>query len=176
MACTLGENSPGPWIDYELITEVVRQCPDFFFVFLGPDHEGSVSRLPQLANVRWLGPKPYATLQTYASLFQVATVPFQVNNVTRSSCPVKIFEYLALGKPIVSTALPECRRYRGVLIAEDPADYVRQLHEAIALSKKPTFTAMMAQEARANTWEQRAHSCIDRLQNLQKRLGIPVKV
>jgi glycosyltransferase involved in cell wall biosynthesis len=174
LAHSLGDNSPGPWLDYSLIDHAARQCPDFSFVFIGPDYQGSASRLARYPNVSWLGPKSYSTLRAYASFFHVATVPFQVNNITRASCPVKIFEYLALGKPIVSTAIPECRRYSTILVAEDPEDYVRKLRDAVELGRDASYATLAAKEAAANTWEQRAQVTAARLQILQRRLGIPL--
>lgn len=164
-----------PWLDYALIDYAALQCPDLSFVLIGPDHDGGAACLPPRQNIHWLGPKSYSSLRVYASRFDVATIPFQVNDITRAVSPVKLFEYMALGKPIVSMAIPECRRYQSVLVAEDPHAYVQQLRRAFVLARDPVYTARLAEEVAENTWEKRAHSCIARLQSLQRRPGIPLQ-
>ena len=81
-----------------------------------------------LPRVHFLGAKPYAELPRYARFYDVAILPFAVNEITESVSPVKIFEYMAAGKPVVTTGLPECRKYRSCLIADTPDDFVKQLH------------------------------------------------
>lgn len=164
-----------PWLDYALIDYAAQQCPDLSFVLIGPDHEGGAGCVTPRPNLHWLGPKAYSVLPAYASRFDVATIPFQMNDITRAVSPVKLFEYMALGRPIVSTAIPECRRYQSVLIAEDPQAYVQQLRKALVFARDPAYTARLTEEAAENTWEQRARSCISRLQSLQRRSGIPTQ-
>jgi hypothetical protein len=86
----------------------------------------------------------------------VATIPFKVNSITRACSPIKLFEFLALGKPVVATALDECRGFRGVHIAESPEDYPGALDRALEASRDPRCAESLRAEAAAHTWARRA--------------------
>ena len=151
------------WVDYDLIDHAARQLPEYEFVFIGPDYDGTMQNAPafQRPNVTWLGPRPYGELPAYLQRFSVATIPFHVNEVTHAVSPLKLFEYMAGGRPVVTPALRECARYPAVLIASDPDDYVAQLRAAVALGDDPQYVSLLRRTARANTWEERAGTLID---------------
>jgi polysaccharide pyruvyl transferase CsaB len=151
------------WVDYDLIGHAARSLPDYQFLFIGPDYDGTVlvAGAFDLPNVRWLGPRDYRDLPAYLSFFDVATIPFVVNDVTHSVSPLKLFEYMAGGKPIVTPALRECARYRAVLTAQSPEDYVALLVEAVGMGNDPDYRSLLVRTARANTWGRRAGTLID---------------
>lgn len=148
------------WFDYDLANECARVCKDYSFVFLGPDYDGSVRRLQKRGNVFWLGPKKYSALKQYLRYFDVATIPFQVNAITESTSPIKLFEYMAGGKPIVTTALPECRHYRSVLIGHSGDAYIWQLRLALRRRHDPEYLQVLQEEAKENTWEARVEAIL----------------
>ena len=86
----------------------------------------------------------------------MATIPFLINEITESTSPIKLFEYMALGKPIVTTDMPECRKYRSVLIGNNPDDFIDKIESALALRGNPEYAATLKQEALDNTWEVKA--------------------
>jgi polysaccharide pyruvyl transferase CsaB len=145
------------WIDYDLIHSSSRQLPDYEFVFIGPDYDGTLGKsgILDLPNVTWLGPRPYAELPAYLERFDVATIPFQVSDVTHSVSPLKLFEYMAGGRPIVIPDLREAGSYPGVLIGHDADDYVQRLRDGIALRDDDGYAAKLRRTARNNTWDQR---------------------
>ena len=99
------------WVDYDLIRRSAQALPDFEFVFLGPDYDGSVDShrdIFDLPNVRWLGVKEYGELPGHLHHFDVTTIPFIINEVTHAVSPLKLFEYMAGGRPIVTPNLREC--------------------------------------------------------------------
>jgi glycosyltransferase involved in cell wall biosynthesis len=152
------------WLDYELAEHAARSLPDFNFVFIGPNYDDSMKGQPvfDLTNVVWLGTKPYDDLPAYLYRFSVASIPFQVNDVTHRVSPLKLFEYMAGGKPVVTTAMRECQHYSPpVLIAKDGSDWVDRLVEAERLSHDPDFVAILQRTARANTWDERVGTLID---------------
>ncbi|HUP18267.1 MAG TPA: glycosyltransferase, partial [Acidimicrobiia bacterium] len=112
-------------------------------------------------NVWWLGPKGYDVLPGYLHHFSVATIPFKVNDVTHSVSPLKLFEYMAGGKPVVTTAMREAQHYEHVLVAHDPDEWVRLIVEGVALDRDPAFVKSLQRTARANTWDQRVGTLID---------------
>ena len=104
------------WFDYELLRETARLRPDWSFVLIGPDHDGSLARskLDRLPNVHWLGPRPYLALPGYLHRFDVATIPFAINDITLATSPLKLYEYFAAGRPVISTPMPECAAFAEV--------------------------------------------------------------
>jgi polysaccharide pyruvyl transferase CsaB len=159
------------WVDYDLIEHAARALPEWSFVFIGPDYDGSMEHTGafELPNVFWLGPKPYRDLPAYLHHFNVATIPFVVNEVTHAVSPLKLFEYMAGGTPIVTPALRECARYQPVLVAHNPEDYVAKLQQALELQEDPDYLALLDHTARANTWEKRVGTIIDAVEMLRIR-------
>ena len=151
------------WLDYDLIDAAAGTLPDYQFVFIGPDYDGSVegSKAFERSNVHWLGPKNYQDLPAYLYWFDVATIPFEVSDVTHGVSPLKLFEYMAGGRPIVTPNLRECRRYPEVLIADGRDEWIAKLQEAVALRSDHDYERRLRRAARNNTWERRALTLID---------------
>ncbi|MGH8958897.1 MAG: polysaccharide pyruvyl transferase family protein, partial [Acidimicrobiia bacterium] len=151
------------WIDYDLLDFAADSLPDFRFVFIGPDYDESMDGKPVFdrPNVSWLGPKEYEELPSYLQAFSVATIPFALNDVTHAVSPVKLHEYLAGGKPVVTTAMRETASYDVVMIGQDRADWVEKLVAAERLSHEAEYVDRLQMTARANTWDQRVGSLID---------------
>ncbi|HVQ36099.1 MAG TPA: glycosyltransferase, partial [Pyrinomonadaceae bacterium] len=150
------------WVDYELLRYAAQQRPDLNFLLIGPDHEETLraSRLTAIPNVRWLGPRPYQDLPDYLRYFDVAIIPFVVDNITLSVSPLKLFEYLAAGKPVVTTDLPECRKYPQVLVAADREEFVSHLDRALKMTNDMTYRIIAMQTAQKNTWDERVKTIL----------------
>jgi hypothetical protein len=112
-----------------------------------------------------MGPIDYTKLPRYACHFTVATIPFVMNEITESTSPIKLFEYMAMGHPIVTTGMPECRKYRSVLIGENHADFIRKVDRAIGLRSDPAYLDTLKAEALANTWESKARDIYELIVN-----------
>jgi glycosyltransferase involved in cell wall biosynthesis/2-polyprenyl-3-methyl-5-hydroxy-6-metoxy-1,4-benzoquinol methylase len=153
------------WFDYDLLAEAARRRPGLRFVLIGPDYDGTLgaSGLLRADNVRWLGPRPYALLPDYLRCFDVATVPFRLNDITHATSPLKLFEYMAGRKPVVVTAMHESMRYRGPLVAAGPDDFVARLDEALRLRHDPAHLELLDAVARENTWGARAEQVLSAL-------------
>jgi polysaccharide pyruvyl transferase CsaB len=160
------------WFDYDLLESAARAL-DYDFVLIGPDYDGTAADSPALAlpNVHWLGPRPYATLPAYLGRFDVATIPFLVNDVTHAVSPIKLFEYMAAGKPVVTPPLRECARYRSVQIGEGLDGYVAELQRAVELANDPDHVALLRRTARSNTWKVRVRTLLEAVE--QARLKEP---
>jgi hypothetical protein len=92
--------------------------------------------LDGLGNIHRLGPKPYSDLPAYAKGFDIAILPFAVNELTLSANPLKIREYLAAGLPVVSTAIPEVEKLCGtVRIARNQIAFLTELQNVITLGQ-----------------------------------------
>jgi UDP-galactopyranose mutase len=95
-------------IDLGLLAAIADAQRDWQFVLLGPVAKVDPNALPRRENIHDLGTKPYADLPTYLAGWNVAIMPFALNEATRYISPTKTLEYLAAGKPVVSTSFLEC--------------------------------------------------------------------
>jgi hypothetical protein len=102
-------------------------------------------------------------LPDYLRYFSVATIPFLVNNITLATSPIKLFEYMAAGKPIVTTDMPECRKYPGVFVAQNVKGFVDHLEHALTLVNDPGYLQQLYQTAQANTWDARVDQIVGAL-------------
>ena len=139
------------WTDYNLIKYLAESRKEYNIVLLGVKYDDSLekSKILELKNVYFLGKKDYAVLQNYASKFTVCTIPFKVNSITMATSPVKLFEYMALGKPIVTTGMDECKKYKSVMVAENYNEYVELIDKAIGMDRKKNqeYYALLKKEA-----------------------------
>jgi len=151
------------WFDYELVLEMTRARPEYEVVLIGFDFDGSSGgyRLEAESRIHLLGPVNYRDLPRYACWFDVATIPFRINEITESTSPIKLFEYMALGKPIVTTDMPECRKYSSVLVAGSHEGFIEAVDRALERRDDPEYLALLQQEALANTWEAKAGTIAD---------------
>lgn len=115
------------WIDVPLLAGVARALPDWRLVIVGAVRT-DVSALSGLANVRLLGPRPHAALPCYSQHWDASLVPFLDNPQIRACNPLKLREYLAAGRPVVSTPFPALAPYAGhVAVAADAEAFVNAL-------------------------------------------------
>lgn len=118
------------WIDVDLMAHVAKRFSHGSMVLLGRVTT-DVSKLASLPNVHLLGRVPYSTLPAYSKGFDVAILPFPISEVTLSSNPLKVREYLAAGLPVVSTRIPEVESIGHCRIADTPDGFVREIEEAL---------------------------------------------
>ncbi len=158
------------WFDYELLKKAAGSRPDYEFVLIGWDYDGSLYEqgIDRYRNIHYLGAKDYSILPQYAVWFDVATIPFVLNKITESTSPIKVFEYMALGTPIVTTDLRECRKYRSVLIGKDHENFVKKLDEALRLREDPGYSALLDEEAKENTWEKRVAEIVEHIEVMRR--------
>ncbi|MGE0127984.1 MAG: glycosyltransferase [Blastocatellales bacterium] len=143
------------WFDVDLLADVAESRPNYNFVLLGGVFDTDVSRLNNLPNVRLLGQQPYETMPQYLYNFDVCVIPFKINPITEATDPVKLYEYLSGGKPVVSVNLPELAPYRDHLyIAGNAADFAEKIDRAIS-GDNPNLAERRKEVARQHTWGSR---------------------
>ena len=152
------------WFDYELLKKVAKERPNYEIVLIGFLYDNSFkdSKIDELENVHYLGIVDYKELNQYSQYFTISTIPFLLNDITESTSPVKLFEYMAMGHPIVTTDMRECRKYKSVLIGKSHEDFIEKLDFALTLDKKDEYYNYLKEEALANTWREKA-AILDRL-------------
>ncbi len=149
------------WFDYELVRKVAA-TDKYSVVLFGVKYDESFDeQLKGTKNVYFMGSRDYSVLKYYARHADVLTIPFLINDITRATSPVKIFEYMALHKPIVTTDMNECRKYNSVLIGRTHEEFLAHLDTAMELRKDTAYLAQLDADARANDWSMKAKAIID---------------
>ena len=156
------KGAPGPiigfwgliadWVDLQLIRHVADAFSGGTVVLIG-NSTTDMKSIEGARNIRFLGRKPYADLPRYAKAFDVALMPFKVNELTLASNPLKVREYLAAGLPVVSTAIPEVERLGVCRIGKDADGVVREIAAAVAAGPGPS--EVRAAQVRSEGWEAR---------------------
>lgn len=144
-------------IDLDLIDAVARARPNMSFVFIGPVAKINPEILPRAPNIYYLGQKHYDELPAYVSGWNVALMPFALNEATKFISPTKTPEYLAAGRPVVSTAIRDVvRQYGdvdGVFLA-DACDFAPACDRALALKNSGSDWLALADLALAkSSWD-----------------------
>ena len=162
------------WFDYDLLAKAARQRPNYNFVLIGLDYDGSLhkSGILEIPNVHYCGPKKYNELPLYLRYFDVTIIPFKLNKITHSTSPLKLFEYMSALKPVITTAMEELKKYSCVLIANNSEEFVHLLDKAIALKNDRLYLEELRNEALKNTWDSRTNTIIRWIQqpNFQRAL------
>lgn len=160
------------WIDFELIGFLARQRPQWAFLLVG--HEAvDVGDLHQMANVHFVGAKPYAELPNWAKAFDVAIIPYLLNRQVMNANPLKLREYLATGKPVVSVRNAEIEKFAHVVrIADDGPSFLAAIEAAIADASSTACAARMAAVA-DQSWDRRVDTVLARVREAFKNQSLP---
>ena len=154
------------WFDAPLVAHAARAMPECDFVLVGSTFGADLSALDGLPNVRMFGEVPYTELPGYLYGFDVCMIPFQVNELTLATNPVKVYEYLSAGKPVVAVELPELAMMKQVIhTTRDSEEFVDALRAGPDDTAEDRIEARRA-FARENTWARRGeviHGSIDEL-------------
>lgn len=152
------------WIDLELIEMTARTHPEWSVVLVGPVGPGiDISALQQLSNVHLLGRKDLKDLPKYLKGFDVCLNPFKMNELTDKVSPLKFYEYLASGKPIVTVDMPGIRDFVDVVeVAKTREEWIPAIERALS-QESPEKLEQRLKRARENSWESRVEFMMDKL-------------
>ncbi|HET6203995.1 MAG TPA: glycosyltransferase [Planctomycetota bacterium] len=154
-----------PRLDFPLLEAIARRRPEWTFAFVGPERRlaGAGEAFFSLPNVRRLGPRPAAEIPRYYRGMDVCLVPFRRDESTRDADAIKLYEYLAAGRPVVATDAAGADRAREfVRVAEGAEAFERAVREALA-RHDPGEVERGRAFARRNSWEARAQEVVTRL-------------
>ena len=157
------------WFDYDLIKKIAETNKYSIVLFGIKYDEAFDENLNDEKNIYFLGTRDYKVLKYYAKEADVLTIPFKINNITKATSPVKIFEYMALHKPIVITDLNECRQYKSVLIGKNHKEFEEKLEEAMKLRNDKKYIKLLDKEARDNDWSKKAEAIINLIKKDEKK-------
>ena len=141
-------------VDFDLLEAIARALPRLDVAPRSdrrrPETDAVLERLARIANVRWLGPEAVLELPRYVAAFDVGLIPYVENAYTRSCFPLKLYEYLAAGKPVVASGLPELAGMEpDVVLVDEAAAFVDAVQEAPRATRRRDRTAADAGRVRA---------------------------
>jgi len=150
-------------VDLELLAYLADHLPEASIVCIGPIGHADSTRtneIPRRPNLHYLQPVPQIQLPPYVAAFDVAIIPYTLNDYTEGIFPLKLYEYLAAGKPVVATNLPALQDLQDVVMLAPTYDaFVASVREAIA-TDTPEARIARSQRASAENWDNRAHEIV----------------
>ncbi|MDA8234691.1 MAG: glycosyltransferase [Clostridia bacterium] len=152
------------WIDLDLMAEVAGRHPEWSVVLVGPVGAGiDVSKLSALPNVHLLGRRHVQVLPNYLKGFDVCLNPFKLNELTDKVSPLKFYEYLASGKPIVTVDMPGVKGFADIVeVASCREDFVARIEAALAEESEEKVLQRL-ERAREHSWESRVRFMMEKI-------------
>jgi len=153
------------YVDCSMLIETAKANYNWSFVFIGPvTRSRRTKKLRRLSNVYFLGFKQYDELPKYLRAFNAGMIPFRINKITLCLNPLKLYEYMAAGCPIVSTNIPEVRKYTPfVKIGVNKVEFAAALNSNINSGQFKMRKALQ-DEARSHSWDRRVDQVIKFIQ------------
>ena len=152
------------WVDAGLIRDLAALRPDWDFFLIGERlGEGFDEGDPYPENVRFAGRVPHATVPSVLSAFDVGLIPFRLGAEGVHASPIKLYEYLAAGLPVIATPIPECASVPEVRVARDAREMASLLDDARESRRSSEFRARAQARAKENDWSRRAARALETL-------------
>lgn len=143
-------------MNWQWIKQAADAKPLWNFIFIGPCFEPPPSYVSAQKNIMFLGSKPQKELSAYLKAFNVCLIPYKGEDFLNACQPTKAFEYLAAGKPVVASQIPELEAQRyGVYLSRDFEEFIRNIELALEDGKKAGEIASYVESARGHTWDER---------------------
>lgn len=163
--------SVADWIDVPLLAAVARLRPRYTVLMIG-HVTTDVAELTSLPNVKFVGPQRYETLPQWAKAFDVAIIPYRRSRQVMNANPLKLREYLATGKPVVSVSTPEVDRFEGLVrIANDADAFAHAIDDSLQETGRAAADRRM-QAVRPYTWDARVLETVTMVANdMRLKLG-----
>lgn len=146
------------WIDQDFVKTICQGLPDFAFVFIGPI-QTNISLLTNISNILFLGSREHRELPYFIKFFSAAIIPYVVTEYTKNVYPTKLNEYLAMGKPVISTCLPEIALYNQkyentIYTALTPQEFSSSITQALS-QNNGYLEKKRIDAAQENSWQNR---------------------
>jgi glycosyltransferase involved in cell wall biosynthesis len=150
-------------VDFDLALAVARRKPEWHWVFIGEEREGQhnilVRQLRELSNVHFLGYRQYHQLPEYLRGFDAALLPTLINEYTRAMFPMKYYEYLAAGVPVVSTPLDFTRHHNaGLEVGSDADSFITAIERQLRHGR--LNAEQVSKYVGENTWDARLNKML----------------
>jgi len=156
------------WLDWDIIEHCIRNAPDLHFLLIGPTTKGLTKHI-DADNVTYTGAISYEMLPQYLAHFSCAILPFARNELTEGVNPVKAYEYLAGGCPVVATPLPELQMFReNIYLATDGPSFLQAIRRAIK-EDTPEKHRARADFVAGQDWDARVGEIYQAIEDLARR-------
>ena len=155
------------WIDWELIRYISTQNKHFNFVIIGPLYDKF--RDPVRANnIYYLGRKDYSELPKYLQWFDVCMIPFKVTPMIEGCNPIKMYEYLSAGKPVITTNMPETSQFKEIYIGRTKEEFNQKIHQVLLEKNNIDKINQRIELAKNNSWTHRATEALEVIEETLK--------
>jgi len=164
----------GPWVDAPALEAAARAHPHWRFELAGRIESEEIAALDRLPNLHLLGEIPYRDVAGFLARLHAALIPFRDLPLTRAVDPVKLYEALAVGVPVVAAALPGTAGWEEPLVYlyRRPAELPRALEAAVS-TDDPESRSLRRRAVEEETWEERARRLLDAISELDTGAGSP---
>jgi len=154
-------------LDIQLLDEIARKKPAWQYIMIGPTVKIDPATLPSRPNIHYLGQKSYGDLPIYISQWDVAMMPFAINDSTRFISPTKTPEYLAAGKPVVSTRIYDGVETYGktgfVFFASTPNEFVDAIERAMSIPNRKRWLKAVDEVLSLQSWDMTVEKMLARI-------------
>lgn len=165
------------WFDLELVEAVAKQHPNCCVLLIGADTVNAQSRLEKLPNVTFVGEVAYSQLPYFLHGIDVCLLPFKVIPLTLATNPVKAYEYLSAGKPVVSVDLPEMAQFDGLIyVAANQAEFLNAVSQILIHPEPEDLIQRRKAFAQGQTWKHRAEALIQHAESATRDPKVSVLV
>lgn len=160
------------WVDFELLSFLAESRPNWTFVLIGDIFVKDIAGLDKMQNVFMPNRQPYADMPRFLYHFDVCLIPFKLNDMTHAVDPVKFYEFVSAGKPIVSVPLEELKIYDDyIYFADRPEDFLRQIEIALVENNFDIFNKRI-EFAQMNDWSSRFDMVCSAISDLYQEVSI----
>lgn len=160
-------------MDIELVGKVAKAHPDWHFVMIGPVVKIDPATLPSSANIHYLGGKDYKELPSYIAGWDIAIIPFALNESTKFISPTKTPEYLSAGKPVISTPIRDVVRPYGdnklVHIATTPEQFIAAAEKELKKRGRKTWLNKVDNFLAGNSWDRTWSQMVRQIEAIVER-------
>lgn len=163
------------WFDIDLVVAAAKYYPEFDFVLVGSTHMCNIKKAKKIGNIHFIGEVPYSDLKGYLYAFDVCLIPFKLTELIQCTNPVKLYEYLAAGKPVVATEMPELRLVpEQVYLSDDTSDFIDNIKTAMEQKDDAALIEARRRFAFENDWDHRTVELESLISGLYSRVSVVV--
>ncbi len=145
----------GEWFDWDLLVEIARHYPEAAVVVIG-DYRNQLPEKPP--NIHFLGLKPQSTLPSYLAHADVALIPWEISSITQATSPLKLYEYLAMHKPVVAPDLHPLQDIPGVFLAKTEGEFIHFIEKALTSPFPKDEVQLFIED---NNWQARVDTLLE---------------
>ena len=162
------------WVDSNLLATLAERRPDWDFFLVGDALDDSFDRFETArpSNLHLLGPRPHGSIPSILSALDAGLIPFRLDSAGANASPIKLYEYLAAGLPVLATPVPECELVPEVDVASTAAGFSDLLDRARTSRRSAEFRRRARDRARENDWSERARKALAALPSADPARGV----